>query len=400
MRKRVVVLGAGFAGLTTALEIKRQLHGDVDVTVVAPDDRFVFTPSLIWMPFGIRHRDDITFSVRPTLHEHDISFVRSATRSLDPVLRSVSFTDGRRIYYDYLVVATGSRSDNDALPGFSEHATTITTLADAERATRAWRRLPREPGDVVVAAAQGASCFGAAYEFLFNAAHQLRREGLHRQVRLTYVTSEPYLGHFGVGGLQNGEQLLASMLQTLGIEHRIGRAIDRVDDGALVLADGETLPFRFGMVIPPFRGQPFLAGHEDLVDDNGFVDVRPTYQSDKYDDLYAVGAAVAVEAPWHSAVAVGVPKTGFAAQQMAGVAAHNIAAQVRGGPVSSELRFADIKAVSVVDAGRGGLAMLADRTLPPRQHGLLLPGPHAHLMKLAFEKYYLWKMRHGRVQLP
>jgi sulfide:quinone oxidoreductase len=53
-----------------------------------------------------------------------------------------------------------------------------------------------------------------------------------------------------------------------------------------------------------------------------------------------------------------------------------------------------------MDAGNNGVVILADKMLPPRKHGVLVPGPQAHLMKLGFEKYFLWKMRHGYVHLP
>jgi sulfide:quinone oxidoreductase len=53
-----------------------------------------------------------------------------------------------------------------------------------------------------------------------------------------------------------------------------------------------------------------------------------------------------------------------------------------------------------MDAGNNGVVILADKMLPPRKHGVLVPGPQAHLMKLGFEKYFLWKMRNGYVQLP
>ena len=65
-----------------------------------------------------------------------------------------------------------------------------------------------------------------------------------------------------------------------------------------------------------------------------------------------------------------------------------------------EKAFADIKAVCVMDAGNNGVIILADKMLPPRKHGVLVPGPQAHWMKLAFEKYFLWKTRHGHVTLP
>ena len=219
-------------------------------------------------------------------------------------------------------------------------------------------------------------------------------------MKLTYVTAEPFLGHFGIGGLPHGEQLLGMFLGKEGIEARMSVGIDHVDDGALVLADGEELPFAYGMVVPPFLGQEFLGGAAGLADDKGFVSVRGTYQSEKYDDVYAVGVAAAVDVPWQTPLPVGIPKTGFPTEQQAHVAARNIAAQIRGTIPAEELPFGDIKAVCVMDAGNNGVIILADKMLPPRKHGVLVPGPQAHLMKLAFEKYFLWKMRNGYSQLP
>ncbi len=400
MRKKVVVLGSNFGGLTAALAVKHDLHGDVDVTVVSPSDRFVFNPSLIWLPFGKRDRDEVTFPVAPTLEEHGIEFVHAAASGIDPVAKQVTTADGRSYGYDYLVVATGYHNDDDVVPGFRENARTITTLTEAERAGEAWQRYLADPGDVVVAASQRAGCFGAAYEFLFNTAHQLRKNKLDKQVKLTYVTSEPFLGHFGIGGLPHGEQLLGMFLKKEGIEAHVSVGIDHVDDGALVLADGATVPFAFGMIIPPFLGQDFLKQVDGLADAKGYVPVRDTYQSTRYDDIYAVGVAAAVDVPWQTPTPVGIPKTGFPTEEMAHIAAANIAEQVKGEKPTHSKAFGDIKAVCVLDAGNNGVIILADKMLPPRKHGVLIPGPQAHLMKLGFEKYFLWKMRHGYVQLP
>lgn len=173
-----------------------------------------------------------------------------------------------------------------------------------------------------------------------------------------------------------------------------------MEPGAIRLADGRAVAFRFAMVVPPFEGQDLVRATDGLADDKGFVRVRPTYQSEKYDDVYAVGVAAAVDVPWQTAVPVGVPKTGFPTEQQAHVAARNIAAQVRGETPAEEKKSGEIPAVCVMDAGNNGVIILADRMLPPRKHGLLVPGPQAHLMKLGFEKYFLWKSRHGYVQLP
>jgi sulfide:quinone oxidoreductase len=400
MRKKVLVLGSNFGGLTAALELRHELHGDVDVTVVSPSQHFLFTPSLIWLPFGKRDRADITFPVAPTLDAHGIEFVPAAATAVDPVTKKVTIADGRELGYDYLVIATGYRNKTDVVPGFADNAHTITTLPEAERTAAAWRRYLADPGDIVIAATQGAGCFGAAYEFLFNTAHQLRKAKLHKQVKLTYVTAEPFLGHFGIGGLPHGEQLLGMFLRKEGIQARVSVGIDHVDTGALVLAGGEAIPFSFGMVVPPFLGQEFLNTADGLVDEKGYVRVRDTYQSQKYDDVYAVGVAAAVDVPWQTPTPVGIPKTGFPTEVMAHTAALNIAAQIKGDPPDTVKSFGDIKAVCVMDAGNNGVIILADKMLPPRKHGVLIPGPQAHLMKLGFEQYFLWKMRHGYIQLP
>jgi sulfide:quinone oxidoreductase len=401
MRARVLVLGSNFGGLTAALAVKRELHGDVVVQVLSPSDRFVFNPSLIWLPFGKRNPQDITFPVGPTFDKHGVEFVNSAAVEIDADHKQVRAASGTWYDYDYLIVATGYRNNFDAVPGLAENAVTITSLPDAVRAGQAWRRFLDDPGDVVIAASQGAGCFGAAYEFLFNTAYRLRKAGLHKKVNLTYVSSEPFLGHFGIGGLPHGEQLLGMFLRRQHIQAHLGVAIDHVAADALVLADGRELPSKYSMVIPPFVGQEVArtAGALDP-DDKGYLPVRSTYQSEKFDDVYVVGIAAAVAAPWQTAVPTGIPKTGYPTEVQAHTAARNIAAQIRGERPEHSKPFGDIAAVCVMDAGNNGVIILADKMLPPRKRGVLIPGPQAHAMKLGFEKYFLWKARHGYVQLP
>src|SRR6201984_604422 len=252
----VLVIGGNFGGLTPALEAKAELGSDVDVTVVSATDHFLFNPSLIWLPFGKRSARDITFPLRPVFDAHGIGFVHAEATAIDPAARTVTTTSGR-YSYDYLVIATGYRNKFDVLPGLGPdgYAQTITTLADAERAAVAWTKFLDDPGPVVIGATQGASCFGAAYEFLFNTSHQLRKANLHSRVPLTYVTAEPFLGHFGIGGLPGGEKLLKMFLRKEGITAVTGMAMDEVTGDQVKLADGTRLPFRYAMVVPPFVGQ-------------------------------------------------------------------------------------------------------------------------------------------------
>jgi len=402
MSNRVVVLGSNFGGLTAALAVKAELGSDVDVTVLSPSDRFLFTPSLIWVPFGKRTLRQITFPVDVTLERHGVEFVHEAATRIDPVQKTVTSSSGQVYAYDYLVVATGYDNDLTSVPGIGPggNASTITTAADAQDAAESWARYLRNPGDIVVGATQGAGCFGAAYEFLFNTAYRLKKLGLRKQVNLTYVTAEPFLGHFGIGGLPHGEALLGMFMRKNGIRAVTGVAMDSVDEHAVRLADGSSIPFEWAMIVPAFTGRQVVQEAEGLADARGFMPVRDTYQSEKYDDVYAVGVAAAVQVPWTTAVPVGVPKTGFPTEQQAHIAARNIAAQVRGELPEAHKAFGDIPAICVMDAGNNGVVILADKMFPPREHGVLVPGPQAHAMKLAFERYFLWKSRHGYVGLP
>ncbi|MEV0163985.1 NAD(P)/FAD-dependent oxidoreductase [Nonomuraea fuscirosea] len=361
MRKEVLVLGGNFGGLNAALGVKHELEGDVDVTVVSAAERFLFNPSLIWLPFGRRSPADITFPLAPTFGMHGVEFVHAAATVIDPQARVVHTTKGVH-NYDYLVIATGYRNTFDVLPGFesADGAYTITTLEDAIRPGEGWRRFLDDPGPVVIGATQGAGCFGAAYEFLFDTAYQVKKAGLRGRAPLTYVTAEPFLGQFGIGGLPGGEKLLRMFCKKEGIQTVTGVAMQELAPGKLRLADGQDLHYAYAMIVPPFTGQDVVSAVPGLADDKGFVPVRDTYQSLAYPEVYPVGVAAAVQVPWTTA----------------------------------------ILAVCVMDAGANGVMILADRMLPPRKFGVMIPRPQSHLAKLMFEKYFVWKSRHGYVRLP
>jgi sulfide:quinone oxidoreductase len=396
--KKVLVLGGNFAGLTAALSVKHHLGDDVDVTVVSKSDQFQFNPSFIWIPFGKRTTKDVVFPLARTFERHRIEFVHGEASRIDPVGHSVATSKGTH-GYDYLVVATGYVNDFDVVTGLGPggNAYSITYLDGAVDAAEGWARFLNDPGPVVVGATQGAACFGAAYEFVFNLTYHLKKHKLH--VPVSYVSAEPFPGHFGIGGLPGGETLLGMFFRRRGIEGIFDVAMQEIVPGEIRLADGRTLPFRYAMIVPPFIGAEVVKA-SGLGNAKGFIEVKDTYQTLAHPDVYAVGIATAVNAPWTTANAVGVPKTGFPAETMAHVAAQNIASQIRGMAPTKEENFRDIPAVCIMDAGNNGVVILADKMLPPRKHGVMIPGPQSHAAKIAFEKYFLWKARHGYVKLP
>lgn len=283
----IVVLGGNFAGLTSALETRRHLRKlDPDrahrIVVVSRTEDFVFVPSLLWVPFREREISDISVPLAPVLEAHGIEFSHDTATLIDPEHQQVTTASGAQLDYDYLVIATGFKLDW-SIPGLGPHGHTscMCTPPDALVTREAFEQLVEHPGPVVVGATQRAGCIGAAYEFLLNLEYHLRKRGVRDRVELTWVTPEPFLGHFGIGGLPHAQRLVETMFTELHINWRTNAAVDHAEPNVLELASGERLDFAFAMLVPPFNGADVVAATPGLGNDHGLVPVQQTYQQKK-----------------------------------------------------------------------------------------------------------------------
>jgi sulfide:quinone oxidoreductase len=397
----VLILGSSFAGLNAAFALKRRLRQRAEITVMDQNPRFLFIPSLIWLVPGWRTPDEISFALEPALRRKGIQFLQCKADAIDPIAREVVCGSVRHPY-DYLLIATGAHWDYEAVPGLGPrggYTTSVGSIDEALAAQAAWQALLADPGPVVMGAAPGASCFGAEYELTFNLELALRRAGVRDRATVTFVTSEPFAGHFGMGGLGDSRALAERLFDGCGIAWLANTAIERITPGEVHLAGGRTLPFKFSLIMPPFKGADVVRASPGIGNAKGFVPVNDRYQHVDFREIYSAGVAVAVTVPEATPIPTGVPKTGYMSELMAGVAAHNIAAAITGGEPEA-LPFADLHALCILDAGRQGMIMATDRIFAPRQHEVLVSGPWSHWSKVLFEKYYLRRMRSGRTYLP
>ena len=396
---RVVVLGSSFAGLTAALDLRKRLRGAHEILVLDPRERFTFIPSLIWLPFGIRDADDITFPLEPLYEAKGIRFVNDAAATIDAAGHTVTTTTGELIEYDRLLVATGPRLAFEKVPGLGPiggHTQSVCNLDHALLARDAWERFLDDPGPVVVGTAQGGSCFGASYEFLFNVRHRIRKAGLDDVAPVTFVSAEPYLGHFGLRGVGDSSARVERFFDRLGIEGLPNSAIKQVRDGEIELEGGRVLPFKYSMIVPPFTGVDAIRDADGLANPMGFVPVDDEFRNPGHREVYSAGVAIAIAPPEQTPVPAGVPKTGQMSETMAKVAAHNIAADIEGGPRRS-LPLEDLAAICVLDAGNNGIIFKAEHVLGEHSHARVMAGPQAHWAKLAFERYFLSSRKRGLV---
>jgi sulfide:quinone oxidoreductase len=147
-----------------------------------------------------------------------------------PEQNLVKLKDGRAIGYDYLVMATGPALAFDEIEGLGPTANSgsICHVDHAAVTAERWKRFCDDPGPIVVGAVQGASCFGPAYEFAFLANADLRRRKIRDRVPITFVTSEPYIGHLGLGGVGDTKGLLEAAMRDRDIRWITNAKIDRI----------------------------------------------------------------------------------------------------------------------------------------------------------------------------
>jgi sulfide:quinone oxidoreductase len=393
---KIVVLGGSFGGLTAAFELKRLLRKEADVTVISDDDKFVFIPSLPWLSMGWRKAADISFAIRPILEQKGISFIYEKAKGVNADSSKV-VTETREIPYDYLVVATGPYLTFEEVPGLGPekgHTECIFTLDQAERANKAWDRFLEDPGGVVIGSVQGVSCFGPPYEYAFEVDAELRKRKIRHKVPIVFVTSEPYIGHFGIGGLRNSKRMMEDEFAKRDIKIIVNAAVEEIVPGEVRLKDGPKLPFKLSMLAPAMKGVPAVA---HLGNQRGFIPVDGRYRHIKYKNIFAVGVAVAIAPPEQTPVPTGVPKTGYMTVKMAKTASLAIASDITVCAVPEET---PIDVWCLMDMGNTAAFMKANPVLPPRQESELKGGIVYKWMKIGFEKYFLYKMKHGLSNLP
>jgi sulfide:quinone oxidoreductase len=250
---RVVVAGAGFAGLEAAFLLHMRLGGHVHIDLVSEEPRFVFRPNSIYIPFGADPESLVVELDKPLRRRH-ISFVQGRVQEVDPDARSVALKDGRRLPYDHLVIATGAAMRPDEVPGLAEHASTIWTTEEMlalrgrlEETIRRARSGARQR--VLFAVPPNNKCSGPLYEMVFMLETWLRREGVRDAIDIAYRTYEQsFIQAFG----PRLHDVVTAQFAERGIDGRTDAPLAEVRPGEAVLGDGSLEPYDLLVAFPPY----------------------------------------------------------------------------------------------------------------------------------------------------
>ncbi len=400
----IVVLGAGIGGMPAAYEARALLGNEHKITVINTVDYFQFVPSNPWVAVGWRSREEVVFPIRPYLERKGIDFIAQAATDIDAATNNITLQNGDKVHYDYLIITTGPKLSFEEVEGAGPHGgftQSICSIDHAEKCFEDFQKLCDSPGPVIIGAMPGASCFGPAYEYTMILDAALRKKKLRSKVAITYVTAEPYIGHLGLDGVGDSKGIMEHEYREHDIRWITNAKTTKVEAGKMFVDELDMqgnvvkkheLPFKHSMMLPAFKGVDAVAKVEGLCNPRGFVTVDGFQRNQKYKNIYSAGVCIAIPPVGPTPVPCGVPKTGYMIESMVTAIVHNIQEELAGQQPTHKGTW---QAICLADFGTTGAAFVAIPQIPPRDVNWFGSGKWVHLAKIAFEKYFIRKMKKG-----
>ena len=372
----ITVLGAGFGALSSVRVLrKRGFKGRI--TVVAPRAELHYLPGTIWIPAGLRTREQLIVPLENFFRRMRVEHVAAQVTGLSDDARTVHTSSGM-VQTDGLIVASGGRFIRK-LPGIEHAITPCEGIAAAEQIRDRLRTM--QQGTIAVGFGanpneQSAVRGGPMFEFLFGIDEQLRREGRRDRIQLVFFNPSPRPGN------RLGDKAVDHLLNEMrrrGIGTHLGHKMVRFEADKVVTEGGEfaadMILFMPGLTGPAWLGQSPLPRSP-----GGMVAADAHCKVAGFDKVYVVGDSGSFPGPdW-------MPKQAHMADLQAEAAASNLLAEMAGKPATRGFK---VELVCIIDALDKGT--LVYRT--ERRNLLLPPSRWMHMAKRGFERRYLAQYR-------
>ena len=341
MPKRILILGAGFAGLQSTLKLERvfRSHADAEIILISEHNYFMFTPLLPQVVSSYLDPRHIVQSIRDIRGNLKFRFVRETVKSIDLDRRQAVLSTGL-LGYDYLVVALGSRSEFFGIPGAAEHAAEFKSLEDAvvlrERILDLCEHADHcaDPAErkklmtfvVVGGGYTGLELAGELHDFLFDYVAR-RYRGIHPDdIRLVVLEAAPEI----LGGVHPSLARHAKRrLRSQGVEIRTSARVTRLTPAAVEIGGKEIISCATVIWTAGVRAHPLVEALPGPHDRAGRAVVNEYLQLEGHPEVFIAGDSCA------AVTATDAPRVAPVAMEHGRIAARNIVALERGQPLAS-----------------------------------------------------------------
>ncbi len=372
----ITIIGCGFAALTSVREIRKR-DKSARITVIAPKSEFVFLPSLIWIPAGIRQPEELQVPLDSFFSRMGVDFIAAEVTGLKEGGRSVETSVGD-VANDALLIASGGRFIKK-LSGI-EHA--ITPCEGLPAAVKIRDRLKEMDGGTIAIGFAGnpkepsAMRGGPMFEFLFGIDTLLRQQGRRDKFKLIFFNPAPEPGK------RLGPKAVKGLLDTMrkrGIETHLGHKMKAFEADKVITEGGE---FAADLILfmPGMTGNQWFDNSELPRSEGGLVKADAHCRVPGFEHVYVAGDSGSFPGPeW-------MPKQAHMADLQAAAAATNLLSELNGAQGNETFK---VELMCIVDSVNSG--MFVARTT---KRSIVLPSTRfAHWMKRLFEWWYIRQLR-------
>lgn len=351
--KKVLILGGGFAGVETAIELQKQ--GNFEVTLVSDRDYLYLYPISIWVPVHIRELNDVKVPLAEIQKKYPFKIIVDKVIQISAIENTVA-CENQTLTYDYLIVAFGA--DKLQHKGINN---TLSICGKPEMAMEIRNKL-----DVLVSKGSGKIAVGfggnpkdksavrggPAFELMFNLHNYLKKKKLRKNFELTFFAPMDEPGaRMGKGALA----MMDKMFTKYDIRKRFGKKIKEFVSDGIIFEDDSKLDSDFTMFIAAGTGPAALQNSDLPLSEAGFVKIDDFGQVNGYPNVYAIGDIAALEGPeW-------IAKQGHIAELMGRNAAFNIV-QIEKGKSKRKGYQEHLNILCVMDTGDGAAFVFRNGT--------------------------------------
>ncbi|MFK5985364.1 MAG: FAD-dependent oxidoreductase [Pseudomonadota bacterium] len=374
--KHIVIIGVGFAALTAAKEARAK-NAEIKITLIAPKEEFIYFPSLIWVPSGIRQPEQLRIPIANFLQRYNLAFHAAEVTGLKDAGRTV-ITDKGEITNDALIIASGGRFIKK-LPGIKN---SITPCEGIDAAIKIRDRLKEMDGGTIAIGFAGnpkepsAMRGGPMFEFLFGIDAQLRKEGRRDKFNLVFFNPAP------APGKRLGPKAVKGLVQAMAkrnIKSYLGHKIKSFENGK-VTTEGAEFDTDLILFMPGMTGNLWFDNSELPRSPGGLVNADKHCSVPGFDRVYVAGDSGSYPGPeW-------MPKQAHMADIQAKTAIANLFSEFAGSDAKETF---NPELMCIVDSGSTG--MFISRT--SSRNIVLPPLRIMHWMKRFFEWWYLRQYR-------
>ncbi len=268
--KKVIILGAGFAGLHIFYTLRHLIGKKIEVTVVNPTDYSLLKPSLPDVALAGLDVKHTHTPIKKSLESKGAMFIQDKAVKIDAQAQKVELSHGEVLSYDTLFLAMGVQKDYDAIEGFKEYGYSV---CDDVQAQRLWKRLEKfEGGDIVTGSAKSifgtrvdapklsAPCEGPIGEVMFMADHYLKnKKHLLAEDYLINVFSPSEVFFEDVG--EKPHVAIGKLMEENVIKLHTNKVLKKIEKQHIFFEDGTKLPCDLAIVIPPYKAPQVIVDY-------------------------------------------------------------------------------------------------------------------------------------------